>query len=112
MSARALRIFASSYILFSVVIWCSSTASAQTEAATVRGRVADSSGAMVPSATVRLIDIDRGRGSQAISDNSGFYSFANVRPGHYRMQVQKDGFRIIHLTNLTVNVQDNLEENF
>jgi hypothetical protein len=59
-----------------------------------------------------LIDIDRGTKSQIISNESGFYNFASVPPGRYRLEVEKSGFRTVNLTGLTVNVQDNLEENF
>src|SRR5438876_5763075 len=53
----------------------------QTEAATVRGSVTDQSGAQVATATVRLVDIDHGTGSQVVTGNSGFYNFASVAPG-------------------------------
>lgn len=85
---------------------------AQTEAATIRGSVTDSSGAVVLNAAVRLVDIDRGTKTEVQTGSSGFYSFASVAPGRYRMEVEKSGFRLIHLTGITANVQDNLEENF
>ena len=84
----------------------------QTEAATIRGSVTDSSGAVVSNAAVRLVDIDRGTKTEVQTGSSGFYSFASVSPGRYRMEVEKNGFRLIHLTGITANVQDNLEENF
>jgi hypothetical protein len=85
---------------------------AQTENATVRGSVTDPTGALVSGASVRLIDIDRGIKNQITSNDGGFYDFASVSPGRYRMEVEKAGFRTVNLTGLTVNVQDNLEENF
>ncbi len=88
-----------------------SPATAQTETGTVYGSVADPTGAVVPNAAIRLIDIDRGTQTEVATGNSGFYSFADVRPGHYRMEVGKSGFKTVRLTGITVNVQDNLEEN-
>ena len=87
-------------------------AHAQTETATIYGSVIDPSGAVVPSATVRLIDVDRGTETDLTTGNRGFYSFPNVRPGHYRMEVEKSGFKLVRLDGLTVNVQDNLERDF
>jgi len=87
-------------------------AHAQTETATIRGSVTDPTGAVVPNAMVRLIDIDRGIQSEVATGNSGFYTFASVRPGHYRMEVEKTGFKLARLTGITVNVQDNLEQHF
>ena len=88
------------------------TAYAQTETGSVYGSVTDPSGAVVPDATVRLIDVDRGTKTALATGKSGFYSFPNVRPSHYRMEVEKSGFKLVRLDGMTVNVQDNLERNF
>jgi len=85
---------------------------AQSDSAIVFGRVLDPSGLTIQSAQVELVDIDREHASTTKSDTSGFYAFPNVRPGHYRIQVSAAGFRTVNLTSLTVNIQDNLEENF
>jgi len=98
--------------LFFVVAGSLPTAHAQTENASILGSVTDPTGAVVPSATIRLIDTDRGLKSEVATGSSGFYSFPNVRPGHYRMEVEKSGFKPLRLTGITVNVQDNLGQNF
>ena len=85
---------------------------AQTEAASIRGAITDPTGAVVPGAIVLLIDVDRGRQAEAATGNGGSYAFAGVRPGHYRIEVAKTGFKLVRLTGITVNVQDNLEQNF
>src|SRR5271165_3865918 len=89
-----------------------SPAHSQTDTGTIYGSVTDPTGAVVPSATVRLIDTDRGAQSAALTATNGFYNFASVRPGHHRMEVDKNGFKQLHLDGITLNVQDNLEENF
>jgi len=88
------------------------TARAQTETAGIYGSVTDPTGAVVPKAVVRLIDIDRGTQNEIATGNSGLYTFADVRPSHYQMEVEKNGFKLVRLAGLTVNVQDNLERNF
>jgi hypothetical protein len=105
-SSRAVLTF-----LSFVVVGVLSTAYAQTETGTIRGSVNDPSGAVVPGATVRLIDVDRGTLADVATGNSGLYSFAGVHPGHYRMEIEKSGFKVVRLTNIILNVQDNLEEN-
>jgi hypothetical protein len=100
------------FILFLLATGIAAIASAQTESASIHGTVTDPTGAFVPSAAVRLIDIDRGLESHGSTGNDGFFSFASVRSGHYRMEVEKSGFKLVRLTGITVNVQDNLEENF
>ena len=99
-------------LLFYVFTGLPSIAHAQTESAGISGTVTDPTGAVVPRATVRLIEMDRGTQTDVATGNGGFYTFANVRPGHYRMEVEKTGFKQSRLTGVTVNVQDNLEENF
>src|SRR5215469_1933026 len=89
-----------------------SVAHCQTETATIRGTVADSTGAVIREANVRLIDIDRGLRTEVATESTGFYTFAGLRPGHYRMEVEKSGFKLVRLTGITVNVQDNVEEDF
>jgi hypothetical protein len=88
------------------------TADCQTETGTIYGSVTDPTGAVVPSATVHLIDVDRGTKSEVATGSGGFYTFAGVHPGHYRMEVEKSGFKTFRLTGITVNVQDNLAQNF
>ena len=84
----------------------------QTESGTIYGSVVDPTGAVVPNATVRLIDIDRDIHTDVATDNSGFYSFASLRPSDYRMEVEKTGFKVVRLTGFSLNVQDNREQNF
>ena len=99
-------------IVFFLVAGTSSPAHAQTETGTIYGSVTDPTGAVVPAATVRLTDVDRGLKTEVSTGNSGFYTFATVPPGHYQIQVERSGFKTIRLTGITLNVQDNLEQNF
>src|SRR6266852_3157847 len=73
-------------IVFFLVAGIISPANAQTETGTVYGSVADPTGAVVPNAVIRLIDIDRGLQIEVPTGSGGFYTFASVRPGHYRME--------------------------
>ena len=98
--------------LFVLILVLPSPAHAQAETGSIRGSVTDPSGAVVPGATVRLIDTDRGLQTEVATGNSGFYTFATVRPGHFRMEVEKSGFKLVRLTRITVNIQDNVEQNF
>jgi len=100
------------FVLLCLIACFIPSALAQTETGTIRGSVVDPAGAVVPKATVRLIDVDRGSQTEAATGSGGFYTFAGVRPGHYHIEVEKSGFKMVQLTGVTVNVQDNLEENF
>ena len=99
-------------VLFFLAAGIFSPADAQTETGTIHGSVTDPTGAVVVNATLRLIDIDRGLQSEVTTGNGGLYSFAGVRPGHYRIEVEKSGFKVVRLTGITINVQDNLAQDF
>jgi hypothetical protein len=99
-------------VLFLVIFLSIALVMAQVETATVSGQVVDSSGLRVAGARINLVDIDRDTMVAAATDNSGIYRFPSVHPGRYRMQVTANGFRVIDVTNLIINVQDHLEQNF
>jgi hypothetical protein len=100
-----------SFFVF-LIVSLNSPANGQTETGTIYGSVTDPTDAVVSRATVRLIDIDRGLRTEVATGSTGFYSFASVRPGHYRMEVEKNGFKLVRVTEIIVNVQGNLEQNF
>ncbi len=99
-------------VLLLLVVIGSSLCFAQSETATVAGQVSDPSGFNIAGAELNLVDIDHGTTTSAKTDKSGFYRFASVHPGRYRIEVRAEGFRVINLTDLVVNVQDHLEQNF
>src|SRR5678815_14874 len=51
--------------------------------ATLQGRVLDQSGAVIPGATLELVELNKGSRSTAVSDSSGYYSFAQIPYGSY-----------------------------
>src|SRR5437773_8565908 len=67
------------------------SASAQATA-TLNGVVRDSSGAVIPQATVTLRNTDTSTERQSLTNDSGLYVFVSVPPGEYALKVTKDGF--------------------
>jgi len=99
-------------ILLFFVIGLSAAARAQTESASIRGTVTEHTGAYITNATVHLVDVDHGGTAELKTGNDGAYTFSNIYPGNYRMEVEKNGFKALRLNSITVNVQDRLERNF
>jgi hypothetical protein len=85
---------------------------AQTELATVFGRVTDPSGAVVPQAEVEIKNVETGLSVIRATNSDGLYSIPSLHPGHYLISVRKAGFKTVTLTELTLNVQDNVVRNF
>jgi hypothetical protein len=100
-AARLCRAFASLFVAFLLI---PAGAFAQFDAATVLGTVRDSSGAIVPGATVTLKNVSTGIAATAVSDESGNYQFLNVRIGTYTVRAELQGFSAAEAENVAVTV--------
>ena len=85
---------------------------AQSELATVFGRVTDPSGAVVAGADVEVRNVDTGISVTSATNADGLYTVPSLHPGHYVISVRKPGFRSVSATGLELNVQDNVARNF
>jgi hypothetical protein len=88
--------------------------SPQTHAATLSGgngrlsgAVADSSGAVIAGANVKLLDENGLIVAQTTTDSSGNYSFSSLSPGNYRVQTERPGFKTSLMTALNVAPGEN-----
>jgi hypothetical protein len=89
--------------LFALLLFPALSA-AQFDAATVLGTVRDSSGAVVPGASVTLKNIATGITATAVSDEHGDYQFLNVRVGTYNVRAELQGFSVAEAENFQVTV--------
>jgi len=65
--------------------------SAQTGAGNIQGTVSDASGAVVPGATVTLVQTQTGLKYNATTNGAGFYVFPSVLLGPYKVTVESPG---------------------
>lgn len=96
------------------LLWCAlalAVASAPTGAlgqasytAQVRGVVKDQSGAMIPNATVTIINDATGILTTAHSDTNGLYILTGLRPAVYTIKADKPGFRAAEQRNVVLQV--------
>lgn len=84
---------------------------AQTQFATVRGVVEDSSGAIIPSATLTLINTDQNRPWTTKSNEAGAYVIQQIPPGNYRLEVEAQGFKKLTQEGLILQVAQIAEIN-
>src|SRR6266567_3234987 len=77
---------------------------AQFDTATVLGAIKDSSGAVVPGATVTLKNIATGITANAVTDADGSYQFLNVRIGTYTVRAELQGFSAAEAKDVAVTV--------
>src|SRR6266404_2776846 len=102
----------SKLLLFSMVIALSGMCLAQSESATLSGRVTDPGGSAVVGAQVVLTDVETNVESRTKTNNAGLYVFVGVHPGKYRVAAGATGFKVLIKDGLVLHVQDELAENF
>jgi len=78
---------------------------AQSTYGTLNGSVADSSGAAIADAQVTLTNLGTSEKRTQTTGIDGFYSFVNLFPGRYKLEVEKTGFK--HFTRPEVAVEVN-----
>ena len=69
--------------LLALMIWIFSASSAFAQNAQITGSVKDSSGAIIPGATVTARNVDTGLTRVAVTDGSGEYRLPSLVPGRY-----------------------------
>jgi len=93
--------------VFAVIILCGLTALpvlAQGITGTITGTVKDSSGGVIPGATVTLISEGRGTGSApVITNTNGDFVFPNVTADTYTVQVEMPSFGTLKRTGVSVS---------
>lgn len=76
------------------MLWPALTAIAQnTNSGDIRGSVTDSSGAIVPGATVKVDDVDKGITHMYTTDSAGLYDTGSIVPDHYLITFTAPGFQ-------------------
>lgn len=95
-----------------ILVLSASPLAAQSDLATISGRITARDGVPLVAAQVRIVKTDTDTRSAAISNANGIYVTRNLRPGEYRLIVDKEGYRQIVLSGLVVSAQDSLSRNF
>src|SRR5688500_7169551 len=95
-----------------VLIACmvaSSAALAQITTGTITGTVRDEQGGVIPGATVVLISEARGtKSAPAVTNETGTYTFPNVTPDNYTVEITMDSFKTARRTGVTVSGGDRI----
>jgi hypothetical protein len=105
------RIRALTLLLFIAV--CFEKAPAQvTSAGSIAGQIVDSSGALVPTATVVAIQSQTNVQWKTVTDTSGTYIFPNLPVGTFTLSAQKQGFSQEQINSIILDAGDQLRTNF
>ena len=74
----------------------------------ISGLVRDPSGAVIPGATVSVLNVQTGIARTAVTNSSGFYSFPDLPIGAYNLLVTQQGFKAFQQTGLLINANSAL----
>src|SRR5215470_5363159 len=87
-SERRFRCLALCLILASSLYGASQTAD-------LSGTIRDSSGAVIPKATITITKENTGLKQETLSEEQGFYRFAFLLPGSYTLTATAQGFGLV-----------------
>src|SRR5260370_39217666 len=84
---------------------CAQPAWSQESRGTVLGRVTDSSGLVVPDATVQIANLATGVTVKGSANGGGNYFFSFLIPGPYQIAAEKTGFKRFLAGGIAVHVK-------
>src|SRR3984893_18910014 len=70
----------------------------------ILGTVTDQSGGVISSATVTVLDKDRGISRNLTTDDAGVYNAPNLTAGNYTVRAESKGFKVYERQNIVVEV--------
>src|SRR5207253_9368809 len=75
------------------------------------GRVRDPTGAVLPGASISIIDTQRGLARTVNTDEAGQYSAPSLIPGTYTIRIEFPGFKTLSRENVVVKVGSEIRAN-
>ncbi len=91
-----------------VLLALCTVAHAQTITGSISGAVMDSSGGMIPGATVTLISEKTGQSRGSTTNTEGRFNFAALQPGTYSLKVERQGFQTLEQRGVVLSANENL----
>jgi len=82
---------------------------AQITRGSISGLIVDSTGSVVPGATVTITETSTNVSTKTISEPDGLFLIAGVVPGSYTLKVEAGGFKTFVKTNLNLTAGERLE---
>ena len=83
---------------------CSIPAPSQTDRASLEGTVTDSSGAVLRSASIRIVAVDTGLTIDRTTNENGYYRFPGIAKGEYTVSATYSGFKTKVIEEVYVRV--------
>jgi Carboxypeptidase regulatory-like domain len=88
------------------------SAYAQVDTGIISGTVKDAAGSVIVGATVTITNPSSGTSATAKTNQDGYYTVVDLRPGTYNVDTAAPGFQAITKTGIDLRLQDRLAINF
>jgi Carboxypeptidase regulatory-like domain len=94
-------------VILCVALFAPVRALAQAVYGSISGTITDSSGALVPGATVTITSVDRKTSDTVTTNEQGFYTKERLVPGVYQVKAELQGFKTAVFPDIRVSVDTN-----
>jgi Carboxypeptidase regulatory-like domain/TonB dependent receptor len=71
----------------------------------IQGVVTDTTGAIVPGATVKITNLETNKTQSAVTSGEGVYRISGLAPGRYKVTAEREGFRKKELESVVINAE-------
>ena len=92
------------FLVALLAVWSGVCMAQAVNAGDIRGTVTDPTGAVVPGATVTVLNVDTGVSKDFVTNDSGLYDTNSIVPGHYLLTFKRDGFEKLVRGPVTLEV--------
>src|SRR6266513_205611 len=100
-------------LLWLAILACWGTsANAQSTQGTILGTIRDSSGSVVASAEIKITNVEEGASRTLMSNEFGDFLAPDLKPGRYRIEVQKTGFKLDVRNDVQLLARQELRSDF
>lgn len=107
---RPLLVFYLALLLAGFSVAATPLAAQESSTSGVVGRISDLTGAVVPDATVRIVNLATSAERITKTNNNGEFSVPNLPPATYRMTVEKSGFKTASIASFDLLVGKTADE--
>lgn len=106
MSFMVNRILIHACTLLLAVLWSVQSTQAQTVTGTLEGRVVDSSGAVIPNATVTAVNLETSFERKSVTTADGLYRMTLLPIGRYKVTAESEGFKVMTKEGIDIRLNE------
>jgi hypothetical protein len=98
-------------MIFAGQLFFAANIQAQAIYGSISGTITDSSGAIIPNATITVTSVGKQTSETVVADSDGFYQKERLQPGLYTVKAEKTGYKSGLTNDVTVNVDTQTKVN-